>query len=165
LLFLLGCGATPSASGGSTGEAEASTSEGGPPEVSATSEAATSEAATGEGTAPAPASFTACRALVVNCEAGAPPPACSFPEGTCACEIHYRCSGVPPGPGEPNAWRAWTCRETPPAFLPNGCPGTEPEDGAPCDGRAAHCEYGDCAFVPYECVGGVWRRGMASAPP
>lgn len=149
--MVLGCGATASASESSAGSAASA------------SRAASSEG--GAATSSPPASFAACRALSIDCESSAPPPACAFPEGSCGCEIHYRCSGVPPAEGEPNAWREWTCHETPPAFRADGCPGTEPSDGAPCDGRAAHCEYGDCAFVPYECVGGVWRRGMASAPP
>lgn len=149
-LSLVACGARMQAEDERTGEPS--------------SEAATDPAASAAAVPACPATYDAARALAVDCER-APREGCTYAEGACACEIHHRCSGVPPGPGEPNSWRTWTCREPVPAVRPNGCPGPEPAHGDPCDGRAPYCTYGECAFTPYRCVGGHWEQGMPSAPP
>lgn len=155
-VMALGCGASGATAGGVSDEG-------------ASAGAVSDERAGDEGSSQepirTPTSFAACQALAIRCGGPEAPPSCAFPEGTCTCEVHHRCSGVPPGPGERVSWRQWSCRPTPPAFRADGCPGTEPTDRAACDGRARRCSYGECAFVPYECVDGTWRRGMASAPP
>ncbi len=157
---LASCGATRASDERETPEPTESVAGGGPVGSSASAGAPGASART----IVCPASYAEARGLVVDCNRDAVP-GCSFPEGSCGCEIHYRCSGMPPREGESNAWRVWTCREPPPAFRPDGCPGREPSDGDACDGRAAHCEYGECDFTPYDCVRGQWHRGMASAPP
>lgn len=84
---------------------------------------------------------------------------CTYPQGTCSCEV-YCGSQYPTGhmceAGTPMTWQCNGPMQ--------GCPASRPLVGSACTDNGLMCDYGDCNAIGVVCTSGTWHTMHNGCP-
>ncbi len=84
---------------------------------------------------------------------------CTYPQGTCSCEIYCGPQGPVGRVCDAGTPLTWVC-----TGASNGCPAIRPHAGTACTQEQQFCSYGDCSEPAMRCVNGAWQLQQQGCP-
>jgi hypothetical protein len=84
---------------------------------------------------------------------------CTYPEGTCSCEVYCGPQypvGHPCDAGTPMTWQCTGAGQA--------CPAARPHVGSTCTPEGQLCNYGDCNSTALVCQNGTWHTQVTGCP-